>query len=172
MKKKYIYIKHIILNHTLYKHEQNSWKGIKDLEKEKYRGEIHKIHEVNPGKRLVHRKTPCDYYLGMGHQSVQFSSVTQSCPSLCDPMNHSTPSLPVHHQLLEFAQTHVHWVGDAIQPSHLLPSPSPPALTITLPLSFLESTLTNHEVRCMSMLLSLPDINQILGSLLIETLWI
>ena len=59
--------------------------------------------------------------------SVQFSSVTQSCPTLCDPMNHSTPDLPVHHQLLEFTQTHVHRVGAAIQLSHPLPSPSPPA---------------------------------------------
>ena len=59
--------------------------------------------------------------------SVQFSSVTQSCPTLCDTMNRSTPGLPVHHQLLEFTQTHVHWVGDAIQPSHPLLSPSPPA---------------------------------------------
>ena len=50
--------------------------------------------------------------------SVQFSSVTQSCPTLCNPMNHSTPGLPVHHQLPEFTQTHVHRVGDAIQPSH------------------------------------------------------
>ena len=58
---------------------------------------------------------------------VQFSSVAQSCPTLCDPMNHSTPGLPVHHQLLEFTQTHVHRVGDAIQPSHPLSSPSPPA---------------------------------------------
>ena len=58
---------------------------------------------------------------------VQFSSVTQSCPTLCDPMNHSTPGLPVHHQLPEFTQTHVHRVGDAIQPSHPLSSPSPPA---------------------------------------------
>ena len=57
----------------------------------------------------------------------QFSSVTQSCPTLCDPMNHSSPGLPVHHQLLEFTQTHVHQVGDAIQPSHPLSSPSPPA---------------------------------------------
>ena len=58
----------------------------------------------------------------------QFSSVVaQSCPTLCDPMNRSTPDLPVHHQLLEFTQTHVHWVGDAIQPSHPLSSPSPPA---------------------------------------------
>ena len=59
--------------------------------------------------------------------SVQFSSVTQSCPTLCDPMNCSTPGLPVHHQLLEFTQTHVHRVSDAIQPSHPLSSPSPPA---------------------------------------------
>ena len=59
--------------------------------------------------------------------SVQFSSVAQSCPTLCDPMNRSTPGLPVHHQLLEFTQTHVHRVGDAIQPSHPLSSPSPPA---------------------------------------------
>ena len=49
---------------------------------------------------------------------VQFSSVAQSCLTLCDPMNHSTPSLPVHHQLPDFTQTHIHWVGDAIQPSH------------------------------------------------------
>ena len=59
--------------------------------------------------------------------SVQFSSVAQSGPTLCDPMNCSTPVLPVHHQLPEFTQTHVHWVGDAIQPSHPLSSPSPPA---------------------------------------------
>ena len=59
--------------------------------------------------------------------SVQFSSVAQSCPTLCDPMNHSTPGLPVHHQLQEFTQTHIHPVGDAIQPSHPLSSPSPPA---------------------------------------------
>ena len=59
--------------------------------------------------------------------SVQFSSVTQSCPTLCDPMNCSTSGLPVHHQLPEFTQTHVHQVSDAIQPSHPLSSPSPPA---------------------------------------------
>ena len=57
--------------------------------------------------------------------SVQFSSVAQSCLILCDPMNRSTPGLPVHHQLKEFTQTHVHWIGDAIQPSHPLSSPSP-----------------------------------------------
>ena len=59
--------------------------------------------------------------------SVQFSSVAQSCPTLCDPMNRSTPGLPVHHQLPEFTQTHIHRVSDAIQPSHPLSSPSPPA---------------------------------------------
>jgi len=59
--------------------------------------------------------------------SVQFSSVAQSCPTLFDPVNHSTPGLPVHHQYPEFIQTHVHRVGDAIQPSHPLSSPSPPA---------------------------------------------
>ena len=59
--------------------------------------------------------------------SVQFSSVAQSCTTLCDPMNRSTPGLPVHHPLLEFTKTHVHQVGIAIQPSHPLSSPSPPA---------------------------------------------
>ena len=57
----------------------------------------------------------------------QFSSVTQSCPTLCNPMDHSTPGLPVHHQLPAFTQTHIHRVSDAIQPSHPLSSPSPPA---------------------------------------------
>ena len=61
---------------------------------------------------------------------LQFSSVAQSCPTLCDPMNHSTPGLPVHHQLPESTQTHVHRVSDAIQPSHPLLSPSPPTLNL------------------------------------------
>ena len=66
--------------------------------------------------------------VGCGEGSISvFSSVVQSCPTLCDPMNHSMPGLPVHHQLLEFTQTHVHQIGDAIQPSHPLSSPSPPA---------------------------------------------
>ena len=58
---------------------------------------------------------------------TEFSSVTQSCLTLCDPMNHSMPGLPVHHQLPEFTQIHLHRVSDAIQPSHPLSSPSPPA---------------------------------------------
>ena len=63
-------------------------------------------------------------------QAVQSSSVTQSCPVLCDPMDCSMPGLPVHHQLPEFTQTHVHQVGDAIQPSHPLSSPSPPTFNL------------------------------------------
>ena len=59
-----------------------------------------------------------------------YCSVTQSCLTLCDPMDYSTPGLLVHHQLLEFTQTHVHWVGDAIQPSHPLSSPSPPTFNL------------------------------------------
>ena len=65
------------------------------------------------------------------HASVQFSSVAQPCLTLCDPMNHSTPGLLVHHQLPESTQTHVHWVSDAIQPSYPLSSPSPPTLSLS-----------------------------------------
>ena len=68
------------------------------------------------------------YYNG---GSVQFSSVAQSCPTLCNPMDYSMPGLPVHHQLPEFTQTHVHWVGDAIQSSHPSSSPSPTAINLS-----------------------------------------
>ena len=67
------------------------------------------------------------WYIYPMEYSVKFSSVAQSCPTLCNPMNRSTPGLPVHHQLLEFTQTHVHRVGNAIQPSDPLLSPFPPA---------------------------------------------
>ena len=62
--------------------------------------------------------------------SVQFSSVSQSCPTLVDPMDCRMPGFPVHHHLLELPQTHVHWVSDAIQPSHPLSSPYPPAFNL------------------------------------------
>ena len=71
--------------------------------------------------------SPKNLFQALRYISVQFSSVAQSCPTLCNPMNCSTPGLPVHHQLLEFTQTNVHRVRDAIQPSHPLSSPSPPA---------------------------------------------
>ena len=67
-----------------------------------------------------------------GNDSVQFSSVAQSCLTLCDPRNCSTPGFPVHHQLPELAQTHLHWVCDAIQPSHPLSFPSLPAFNLSL----------------------------------------
>ena len=74
----------------------------------------------------------CLLYLSKGKfSSVQFSSVTQSCPTLCDHMDCSTPGLPVHHQLPELTQTHVHWVSDAIQPSHPLSSPSHPTFNLS-----------------------------------------
>ena len=77
---------------------------------------------------------------------VQFSSVAQSCPTLCDPMNRSTPGLPVHHQLLEFTQTHVHRVSDAIQPSHPPSSPSPPATNPSQHQSLFQWVNSSHEV--------------------------
>ena len=77
--------------------------------------------------------------------SIQFSSVPQSCPTLCDPMSCSTPGLPVHHQLPEFTQTHVCWVKDAIQPSHLL-SPSPPALHLSQHQGLFKWVSSSHQV--------------------------
>ena len=76
----------------------------------------------------------------------QFSSVTQSCPTLCNPMNHSTPGLPVHHKLPEFAQTHAHWVCDAIQPSHPLSSPSPPATNSSQHQGLFQRVNSSHKV--------------------------
>ena len=81
-----------------------------------------------------------------GISSVQFSSASQSCPTLCDPMNRSTPGLPVHHQLLEFTQTHVHQVSDAIQPSHPLSSPSPPAPNPSQHQGLFQRVNSSHEV--------------------------
>ena len=78
--------------------------------------------------------------------SVQFSSVSQSCLTLCDPMNRSMPGLPVHHQLPEFTQTHVHRFGDTIQPSHPLSSPSPPAPNPSQHQSLFQCVNSSHEV--------------------------
>ena len=86
---------------------------------------------------------PVLYYL---FNSVQFSSVIQSYPSLCNPMDGSTPGLPVHHQLPEFIQTHVHRVGDAIQPSHPLSSPSPPAFNLSQHQGLFKWVSSSHQV--------------------------
>ena len=81
------------------------------------------------------------FYMPVG--SIPFSSVAQSCWTLCDLMDCSMPGFPVHHQLPELAQTHVHWAGDAIQPSHLLLSPSPPVFNLSQ-----HEGLSNESVFC------------------------
>ena len=91
-----------------------------------------------------------DFRIYIGEQGwemcFQFSSVTQSCPTLYDPMDCSTPGLPVHHQLLEFTQSHVHWISDTIQPSHPLSSPSPPALNLSQHQGLLQWVSFSHQV--------------------------
>ena len=79
-------------------------------------------------------------------KQLQFSSVAQSCPTLCDPMNRSTPGLPVHHHLPEFTRTRIHWVSDAIQPSHPLSSPFPPAPNPSQHQSLFQWVKSLHEV--------------------------
>ena len=83
-----------------------------------------KVNKTTSKEKFIH-------VLTLKQSKIQFSTVTQSCLTLCDPMNHSMPGLPVHHQLPESTQTHVHWVGDAIQPSHPRSSPSSPALNLS-----------------------------------------
>ena len=79
-------------------------------------------------------------------RSVQSSLVTQSCPTLYNPINCSTPGLPVYHQLLESTQTHVHWVSEAIQPSHPLSSPSPPALNLSQHQGLFKWVISSYQV--------------------------
>ena len=86
------------------------------------------------------------YLFGIPALSDQIRSVDQSCSTLCDPMNCSTPGLPVRHQLPEFTETHVHRVSDAIQPSHPLSSPSPPAPNPSQHQSLFQSVNSSHEV--------------------------
>ena len=96
------------------------------------------FHNISYHTNLSSPKYFCCYML--------FSSVAQSCSTLCDPMNCSTPGLPVHHQLPDFTQTHVHRVGDAIQPSHPLSSPSPPAPNPSQHQSLFQWVNSSHEV--------------------------
>ena len=84
---------------------------------------LHASHEKAELKKFKSYKAICI--------NTQFTSVTESCPALCDSMDSSSPGFPVHHQLLELTQTHVHQVGDAIQPSYPLSSPSPPTFNLS-----------------------------------------
>ena len=98
----------------------------------------------NAATPLLHSISPFSAFF---HPIVlQFSSVSQSCPTLCDPLNHSTPGLPVHHQLREFTQTHVHRVSDPIQPSRPQSSPSPPAPSPSQHQSLFQRVNSSHEV--------------------------
>ena len=95
-----------------------------------WRATVHRVTKSQTQLKQLSMHEHIHQYLEIKyHSTVQYSSDAQSCPTLCDPMDHSMPGLPVqlNHQLPEFTQTHVHQVGDAIQPSHPLSSPSPPA---------------------------------------------
>ena len=111
------------------------------------------------------------------HQEISsfppFSSVTQSCLTLCDPMDYSTPSFPVHHQLPEFTQTHVHWVGDAIQPSHPLSSPSPPALNLSQHQGLFKWVSSSHQVaKVLELQLSISPSNEYSGLISFRMDWL
>ena len=103
---------------------------------------------------------------------IQFSSLAQLCPTLSDPMNYSTPGLPVHHKLPESTQTHVHWVGDAIQQSHLLLSPSPPTFNLSQPQGLSnESVLGIRWPKYWSVSLSISPSNDFLGLISFRMDW-
>ena len=101
----------------------------------------------------------------------QFSSVAQSCPTLCYPMDCSTPGFPVHHQLPELAQTRVHQVGDAIQPSHPLPSPSPPGFNLSQVFSS-ESVLCIRWPKYWSFSFSISPSNEYSGLISFRIDWL
>ena len=106
--------------------------------------------------------------------TVQFSSVAQSCPTLCDPMGWNTPGLPVHHQLLEFTQTHVHWVSDAIQPCHPLSSPSLPAPSLSQHFRVFSSgsVLCVRWPKCWSFSFSISPSNEYSGLISFRMDWL
>ena len=97
------------------------------VKKQQLELDMEQLTDSKLGKEYIKAVYYHSTYLTSMQSSVQLSSVSQSCPTLCDPMNRSTPGLPVHHQLPEFTQTHNQQVSDAIQPSHPLSSPSHPA---------------------------------------------
>ena len=115
-----------------------------DLKKRKWKDtlqfeNIFTIHTTVKGYYQEHKK---NFFIS----SVQFSSVAESCLTLCDPMDCSMPGFPVHHQLPQFTQTHVHQVGDAIQPSHPLSSPSPPTFNLFHHQGLFQGVSSSHQV--------------------------
>ena len=108
---------------------------------------------LEPSQNPVWDSNPCGWDLNSAKTllgtwthvtGTQFSSVAQSC--LCNPMDCNTPGLPAHHQLPEFTQTHVHWIRDAIQPSHPLSSPSPPAFSLSQHQDLFRWVSSSHQV--------------------------
>ena len=102
--------------------------------------------ECKGGRATLVESMALSTWTGDKHTPVQFSSVAQSCPTPCDPMDCSTPGLPGHHQLPELTQIHVYWVGDAIQPSHPLSSPSPLAFSLSQHQGLFRWVSSSHQV--------------------------
>ena len=111
-------------------------------------GELRSHKLCNTAKKIFLTLLQYSWFDGpwFSYYSVQFSSVAQSCPTLSNPMDCSTPGFPVHHQLLELAQTDVHRVGDTIQPSHPLSSPSPPAFNLSQHRGLFQWVSSSHQV--------------------------
>ena len=127
-----------------------------------------------PGKS--HEQRSLMGYSPWAHKDpdTQFSSVTQLCPTLCDSIDRSTPAFPVHHQLLELTQTHVHGLGDAIKPSYPLLSPSPPAFYLSQHQGFFSSKSVFH-IRCpkyWNFSLSISPSNKYLGLISFRIDWL
>ena len=117
--------------------------NLKEWRSEYRNGEI---KEKRNRKTLKEIKRQQDLWLVQPDELLWFSSVAQSCPNLCDAMDCSMPGFPLHHQLQEPTQIHVHWVGDAIQPSQTLSSPSPPASSISQHQGLFQWDSSSHQV--------------------------
>ena len=117
---------------------------------------------------------PSSFFSLFGHAGwLQFSSVVQSCPTLCDPVDCSTPGFPVHQQLPEFTQTHVHRVGDATQPCHPLSSPSSPALNFSQHQGLFKWVSSSHQVaRVLEFSFSISPSNEYSGLISFRMDWL
>ena len=104
------------------------------------------LYHLSHQGKFLYSSIFCKMWFSHRHLNASVSSVAQLCLTFCDPMNRSTPGLPIHHQLPESTQTHVHWVGDAIQPSHPLSSPSPPAPNLSQHQGLFKWVSSSHQV--------------------------